>query len=101
MTDRPSSAELLVAIGKVAAGDWIDPATAPIHWDCQLYDSNDYWAGEGCGHTAAEAMALAWLHAWAPDALIKGRAEPGEVQFEIPDTWRFDLTPPWRISLRY
>jgi len=39
--------------------------------DRQLYDSNGHWAGEGCGHTAAEAMALAWLHVWAPDALIE------------------------------
>jgi hypothetical protein len=101
MTDRPSSAELLVTIGKVAAGDWIDPAIAPIHWGCQLYDPNGCWAGEGCGHTAAEAMALAWLHVWAPDALVEGWVEPGEVPFEIPDKWLFELTPPWRSSVRY
>jgi hypothetical protein len=99
MIDRPTSADIVVTIGKVAATDWIDPAVEPIYWDCQLYDSNGDWAGEGCGHTAAEAMALAWLHFWAPDALIKGWVEPGEVPFEIPNSWHFKLTPPWRSSL--
>jgi hypothetical protein len=94
MTDRPTSADILVAITKVAARDWIDPAIEPIYWDCQLYDANGSRAGDGCGHTAAEAMALAWLCCWAPDALMDSWVEPGGVPFEIPDSWHFELTPP-------
>jgi hypothetical protein len=37
-------------------------------------------------------MALAWLHYWAPDALIEGYVEPGSVPLDIPDGWRFRLT---------
>jgi hypothetical protein len=40
------------------------------------------------------ATALAWLHAWAPDALVEAYVEPGSVPFEIPVGWRFELTPP-------
>ena len=32
MTDRPTSADILVAIAKVAATDWIDPTFEPIYW---------------------------------------------------------------------
>lgn len=57
MTDRPSSAELLVAIGKAAAGDWIVPAIAPIHWDCQLYDPNgDRGGRRSLGYTFGHRM---------------------------------------------
>ena len=96
VTDRPTSADILVAIAKVAAMDWIDPASEAIYWDCQLYDANGIRMGDGCAHTAAEAMALAWLCCWAPDALMDGWVQPGEVPFEIPDGWQFELTPPKR-----
>jgi len=98
MTDRPTSADILVAIAKVAATDWIDPAFESSYWDCQLYDANGTRMGDGCAHTAAEAMALAWLCCWAPDALIDGWVEPSDVPSEIPDSWHFELTPPWRGS---
>ena len=47
MTDRPTSADILVAIAKVAAMDWIDPASEAIYWDCQLYDANGFRMGDG------------------------------------------------------
>jgi hypothetical protein len=94
MTGRPTSADILVAIAKVAANDWIDPTFEPIYWYCQLYNVDGTRTGDGCAHTAAEAMALAWLCCWAPDALMDSWVEPGGVPFEIPDSWHFELTPP-------
>ena len=38
----PSPADIAVAIGKVAAGDWIDPLDAPLNWLCLLYDSEGF-----------------------------------------------------------
>jgi hypothetical protein len=96
MRMKPSSADILVALGKVAAGDFIDPARTPMNWLCQLYDPGGALVGDGSGHTAAEAMAMAWVAAWVPDALIKGRVDGGEVPYNVPDGWRFELTPPWR-----
>ena len=48
---------------------------------------------------AAEAMALAWLNTWAPDALCEGYVEPGTVPFDVPDGFVFKLTPPWQADL--
>jgi hypothetical protein len=41
-------------------------------------------------------MAMAWLHYWAPDALIAAYVEPGSVPFDVSDDWRFELTPSWQ-----
>jgi hypothetical protein len=41
-------------------------------------------------------MAMAWLHVWAPDALIEAYVEPGNIPSDVPDGWRFELTPPWQ-----
>jgi len=92
-------ADIAVAIGKAATGDWIDPCETPINWGCVLYDPEGKRAGDGNAHTAAEAMALAWLCVWAPDALTTGHVEPGQVPYDVPDNWRFELTPPWRSKL--
>jgi hypothetical protein len=59
----------VVALGKAAAGDYLDPARAPICWACQVYSPDGVAAGNGNAPTAGEAMALAWIHVWAPDAL--------------------------------
>jgi hypothetical protein len=38
--------------------------------------------------------------AHAPDALIINHVAPGEVPYDVPDGWRFELRPPWhRIPL--
>jgi hypothetical protein len=94
-TMKPTPADILIAIAKAELGDWIDPSELPLNWSCELYSPEGH-VFNGNAHTAPEAMALAWLHAWAPDALINGYVEPGTVPFEIPFGWRFELTPPWR-----
>jgi len=70
---KPTTADIVVAIGKVLAGDWIDPSERRPLFSCQLFDSAGEIAGEGEADTAAEAMALAWIHLHAPDALWLGR----------------------------
>src|SRR6516164_3525307 len=83
----------VIAIGKVQAGDWIDPTDEPAAWWCRLYDPAGQCVGDGDARTAGEAMALAWIAARAPDALHRGRVEIGEVPYEVPDGWRFEVTP--------
>ena len=95
-SSKPTPADIMTAIAKAEAGDWIDPLYEPIHWFCDLYAPDGRSAGNGCGHTAAQAMAMAWLCVWAPDALIAAYVEPGSVPFDIPEGWRFELTPPWQ-----
>ena len=51
--------------------DWIDQTNTPINRGCELYDPDDERVGDGNGHTAAEAMALAWVLA----PLITGRSQ--------------------------
>ena len=81
-------------------GDWIDPVDVAFRWSCVLYDPEGERAGDGDAHTPQEAMALAWLCAWAPDALINHYVnhyvQPGSVPYDMPDGWRFELIPPWR-----
>jgi hypothetical protein len=96
---KPTPADIVIAIAKAESGDWIDPLYEPIHWNCDLYAPDGRRAGDGGAHTAAQAMAMAWLCVWAPDALIDAYVEPGGVPFDVPDGWRFELTPPWKASL--
>jgi hypothetical protein len=95
-SSKPTPTDIMTAIAKAEAGDWIDPLHQPIYWYAELRDPDGRWFWNGCGHTPAEAMALAWLHYWAPDALIDAYVEVGSVPFEIPDGWQFKLTPPWQ-----
>jgi hypothetical protein len=60
---KPTAADIVIAIGKIEAGDWLDPSEEPISWSCVLYDPEGKRAGDGDAHTAREAMALAWVHA--------------------------------------
>ena len=66
---RPSTADIAAAIERAEKGGWIDPTDVPLNWFCELYDPEGQRAGNGNGLTSREAMALAWLHVWAPDAL--------------------------------
>jgi hypothetical protein len=101
----PTPADIRTAIAQAESGDWIDPAEEPINWYCELISPEGY-VFNGNAYTAAGAMGLAWLHAWAPDALIDRYVEPGTVPLEIPAGWRFELTPPgqnlppfrWRVE---
>ena len=92
----PSPADIAVAIGKVAAGDCIDPTDTPLNWLCLLYDSEGFEIANGNAYTRPEAMALAWIACCSLDALIDGYVEPGSVPYEVPDGYRFELTPPWK-----
>jgi hypothetical protein len=83
---KPTPADILVAIGKAESGDWMDPVDWPFRWSCDLYNPEGKRIGDGDAHTAAEAMALAWVRAWAPDALIKAYVEPGSVPLMPPTT---------------
>jgi hypothetical protein len=96
---KPTPADIMTAIAKAEAGDWIDTLYEPIHWHCELYAPDGKLYGNGSAHTAAQAMAMAWLAAWAPDALIDAYVEIGSVPFVVPDGYRFELTPPWKSSL--
>jgi hypothetical protein len=89
---KPTAADIHTIIAKIEAGDWIDPSCEPYRWECRLYDPEGEEADEGHALTAADAMALAWVHLNAPDALTNNHVEPGEVPFEVPDDWRFELT---------
>ena len=94
---KPSPGDIQAAI--IAAEDetWIDPsdpALAGRYWGCEITDPDGYSLGQGDALTPGMAMGLAWLHLWAPDALIAAYVEPGTVPFTVPDGFRFTLTPP-------
>lgn len=96
---EPTAVDILVALAKVAAGDWIDPLAEPIHWCAEVRDPDGRVFWNGCGHTAGQAMAMAWIHYHAPDALIDTYVEEGSVPFDVSDGFRFELTPPWQANL--
>src|SRR3954451_24894059 len=95
---KPTPADIQAAIVAAENVSWIDPQKQPISWFCELTDPKGERWSDGCGHTAAEAMAMAWLGVWAPDAL-DGYVEPGTVPLHIPNGFVFKLTPPWRADL--
>jgi hypothetical protein len=90
----PTPLDIADAITKIEEAEWIDPSEVTVHWDCKLYAPEGKEMGEGHADTAGEAMALAWIHAHAPDALINAEVELGQVPYNIPEGWRFELTPP-------
>jgi hypothetical protein len=94
--NKPMPADIVIAIAKAQLGDWIDPSETLMNWSCDLYDPAGERVGDGNGHTRQEAMALAWLCDWAPHALINAYVEPGSVPYDVPNGWRFELTPPWK-----
>jgi hypothetical protein len=62
-TRKPSSADILLAIGKVAADNWPVPAVEAL-WLCDAYDPEGRLMGPGAGHSTAEVMAMAWIATW-------------------------------------
>ena len=38
---KPTAADIAIVIGKIEAGDWLDPSEKPISWSCVLYDLED------------------------------------------------------------
>jgi len=90
---KPSPADIDHAIRLAELGGWIDPSDE-VHadcWECLLYAPDGNRVGDGRAHTPNEAMALAWLHVCAPDALSDAYVEPGSVPHDIPEGWRFEL----------
>ena len=59
------------------AGDWFDPYEhddeplryQPLYWACDIFDLGGKHAGDGCGRSAGEALAMAWIMLWALDAI--------------------------------
>jgi hypothetical protein len=89
---HPTADDIREAIKSAETGDWIDPEDVPNCWECILYSPDGKRAGEGHALTPDKAMGLAWLHAWAPDALSEAYVEDGSVPLTVPDGWRFELT---------
>ena len=92
--NKPTCDDILTAIRKAETRDWVDPSEVPGTWECKLFDATGQRCGDGNAFTPGEAMGLAWLCAWAPDALIDAYVEPDSVPLDIPDGYRFELTPP-------
>lgn len=91
----PSPADIRRAIRMAEAGTWVHyPEDDPTCWACYLIEPDGRRFCNGDGHTAADAMALAWLHRWAPEALDHAYVEDGTVPISVPDGYRFELTPP-------
>jgi hypothetical protein len=91
---KPSPADIAAAIELVEAGEWIDPARlASTYWRCELYAPENKRVADGVADTAGEAMGLAWIAARWTDALINQCVPPG-IPYEVPEGWRFELTPP-------
>jgi hypothetical protein len=87
---RPTASDIAAAIELVEAGEWIDPyRLASTYWRCELYDPENKRVAD----TPGEAMGLAWIAAWWPDALIDQHV-PSGMPYEVPEGWRFELTPP-------
>jgi hypothetical protein len=55
-TSKPTPADIMTAIAKAEAGDWIDPVREPISWLCELMATHTRprrrwrWHGYTCGH---------------------------------------------------
>ena len=73
---RPSVVDITIAVARVNAGDWFDPYEhddeplryQPLYWACDIFDLGGKHAGDGCGRSAGEALAMAWIMLWALDA---------------------------------
>jgi hypothetical protein len=91
---RPTAEDIRAAIRAAETGNWIDPTDVPNNWECIVYDVDGKRVGDGNALTPGMAMGLAWLCVEAPDALMNAYVEPGSVAFNIPEGFRFELTPP-------
>ena len=89
---KPSSADILLAIGKVVADNWPDPVVEPL-WLCDAYEEGSL-AGSGAGHTVNEAMAMAWISVWWDGVL---EFESDAVPIDIPGGWTFKFTGFWQF----
>jgi hypothetical protein len=95
VTNKPTPADIARGIELIKAREWIDPGDYPVGlwWVCEAYMPDGKRASDGIADTPGEAMALAWINSWAPDALEDGDGLD-DVPLVIPEGWRFELTPP-------
>ena len=93
---KPTRADILHAIELAEKGGWIDPDELPpwSTWSCEVFDERGRQYGDGDGHTAGEALGMAWLSICQPDALMDAFVDRDLVPLEVPDIWIFKLTPP-------
>jgi hypothetical protein len=93
---KPTPFDIIRATEMVRRRDWIDPVDYPHDcWACTVYDANGVRIGDGHSFSAGEAMGLAWICVWYPDALIHGRIPQNDiVPYDVLDSWRFELVPP-------
>lgn len=93
--NKPTRDDILGAIRKAQTRDWGDPLDMPgLMWEANVVDPEGQRCGNGNSFSPNGAMALAWLAAMAPDALIDAYVDRDTVPLEIPDGWSFELTPP-------
>jgi hypothetical protein len=105
---RPSVVDITIAVARINAGDWFDPYEhddeplryQPLYWACDIFDLGGKHAGDGCGRSAGEALAMAWIMLWALDAIGARPIEIDEVPLEIPPGWRFKLFRRGSLSAR-
>jgi hypothetical protein len=98
ISTKPSVHAVAIAIERAETGAWLedfaDGTDLRLDWFCLLYNPDGAIAGNGNAYEPELAMAYAWLHVHAPDALIDGEVELGAVPYLVPDGWRFELFPP-------
>jgi hypothetical protein len=103
---KPTPIDIADAIAKIEAGpdpvsgeyefpDYLDPGS---HWYCALYDPDGQRACDGFEDTAGGAMAMAWVGAHAPEAIVNQHVELGAVPYNVSEGWRFELTPPQEVT---
>jgi hypothetical protein len=97
--NKPTADDIRTAIANAETGNWLDASVTPVCWDCVLL-KDGVQAGGGSGHTAGEAMGLAWLSVMDPDALTDARIkeECSPIPLEIPEYWEFRLTAPAAVD---
>jgi hypothetical protein len=99
---KPTPTDIADAIAKCEAGpdpvsgeyEFLDYRDAGSHWFCVLYDPEGKRVCDGFDDTTGAAMAMAWVGAHAPDGIINQHVELGTVPYNVPEGWRFELTPP-------
>jgi hypothetical protein len=91
---KPTPTDIADAIAKCEAGP------DPVSGEYEFLDYRDAGSQEGkrvCDgfdDTAGAAMAMGWVGAHALDGIINQHVELGTVPYNVPEGWRFELTPP-------
>jgi hypothetical protein len=96
---KPTASDIATAIEIIEAEEWIDPlGLAPTYWSCELFNPENRRVSDGAAWTPGVAMAMAWINYWWPDACIDCHVPTGEMPWNVPDGWSFELTPPVELA---